>query len=174
MITIATPRLVLRPPEDRDIADIVRGLSNFAVSRWTASIPFPYGEGDAREFLKLTREAGAELLRLAITLEDRLIGVISIEECEIGYWLAEPRWGKGYGREAARAMTGHYFTNPDGPSLAANYGLGNTASRRILLGLGFAETGLGKEFSVANNAEVDVMFLTLSRNDWQSARERRP
>ena len=171
--TIATRRLLLRPPEDRDIPDIVSGLNNFAVSQWTASIPFPYGDDDAREFLKLTREAESNLLRFAITLDDRLIRVISIEDLEIGYWLAELQWRKGYGREAARAMTDHHFMTLDGPSLAANYGIGNTASRRILLDVGFVEISPGREFSRANNAEVDVMFMTLNRAGWQAARERR-
>ncbi|WP_373506095.1 GNAT family N-acetyltransferase [Aestuariivirga sp.] len=173
MTVIATPRLVLRAPEVGDIPDIVRGLNNFAVSQWTSSIPFPYGEGDARAFLRLTSEAGAELLRLAITIEDQLIGVVSIEENEIGYWLAEAFWGKGFGREAARAITDIHFANPTVQSLAANYGIGNAASRRILLGLGFVETVPGREFSAAHNAEVDVMCLTLTREDWKSAKERR-
>jgi RimJ/RimL family protein N-acetyltransferase len=173
MSIIATPRLVLRPPEDGDIHDIIQGLNNFAVSQWTSSIPFPYGEDDARAYLKRSREAGPELLRFAITLGNRLIGVVSIEENEIGYWLAEPYWGKGYGREAARAITDFHFAAPGVQSLAANYGIGNAASRRILLGLGFVETVPGKEFSAAHKADVDVMWLALTREGWQGARERR-
>lgn len=173
MTVIATPRLVLRPPEDGDLPAIVRGLNNFAVSQWTARIPFPYGAEDAAEFLKFTREAGPDVLRLAIARDDRLIGVIGIEQGEIGYWLAEPYWGRGLGREAARAMADHHFGIAGHPALVASYHIGNSASRRILADLGFSETGEGRAFSRARSAEVKLMRMKLSREDWKEAKERR-
>jgi RimJ/RimL family protein N-acetyltransferase len=57
--------------------------------------------------------------------------------------------------------------------MKASYQLGNQASRRILLGLGFRETGTGTSFCRATNAQTDIMNLTLAAADWQAARERR-
>jgi ribosomal-protein-alanine N-acetyltransferase len=173
MTTIATERLVLRPLRDDDADALVRGLNNLAVTQWTARIPHPYGPDDAAEFLKLTREAGPGILRLAIDHDGGLIGVIGLELDEIGYWLAAPHWGQGFGTEAARAVTDHAFESLGRQSLVASYRIGNAASRRILLGLGFEERGPAKGFCRATNAETDVMNLGLSRAAWTKAREQR-
>ena len=172
MSVIATSRLVLRPSEARDAAAIVEGLNNLSVSKWTRRIPFPYRAEDAEDFLALPADAPG-ITRRAITRDDRLIGVIGLEQGEIGYWIAEPHWGQGFGREAARAMADHGFSVLGMDGLFASYHLGNDASRRILLGLGFIETGTEESFSAARNALVTVMKLVLSRDGWQRARERR-
>lgn len=173
MTTLLTSRLVLRPPRDGDREALVRGLNNFSVSQWTARIQFPYTTSDAGEFLSLTEKAPADVLRLAITHENELIGVIGIEAGEIGYWIAESHWGKGFGREAARAIADHAFTSLGLAALTARYRLGNAASRRILLDLGFVETGEAKGYSRATGGETDLMTLALSKAGWQKARERR-
>jgi len=172
MTTLVTPRLLLRPPQGGDEADLVRGLNNFSVSRWTARIPYPYGPEDAAAFLQQCAAEPPDTLHLAIIRQSRLIGVIAMGEGEIGYWLAEPEWGKGYGREAARAFTDHLFEGLGLASVAATYQLGNAASRRILLGLGFRELHQGKGFSHAWGAETDEMVLELTRRDWQEAKGR--
>lgn len=172
MTTLITDRLTLRPPRAADADAIVRELGNFNVSRWTGRVPYPYGRADAGAFLAHCRELGDDALVLAITREDALIGVIGIEHGELGYWLAEAAWGKGYGTEAARAVVDHAFTALDFNELTASYHLGNAASRRILLGLGFIEIGEGSAFSKARQAEVPHMKLTLSRAAWKEAKER--
>ena len=110
---------------------------------------------------------------LAITRDEALIGVIGIEHGELGYWLAEADWGQAYGTEVARAITDHAFTALGFKELVASYHLGNAASRRILLGLGFVETGEGSAFSKARQAEVQHMKLVLTRAAWAEAKERR-
>lgn len=174
MTTLITARLTLRPPQDGDRDALTAGLGNLNVSRWTGRIPHPYGPEDADAFLNHVRQAPPDALVLAITHSDALIGIIGIEKDELGYWLAEPHWGKGYGSEAARAIVDHAFGMPDRERLDASYQLGNGASRRILLGLGFEETGAGSAYSKARRAEVPHMKLTLTRAAWIQAKERRP
>ncbi len=173
MTTIATPRLFLCPHEPWDADALVRGLNNFNVAQWTARVPHPYGMADAQAFLLMCRDKTPNVLRLAITRTSQLIGGIGIEGGEIGYWLAEEQWGKGYGSEAAAAVTDYAFEAMELPSLQARYRIGNAASRRILLGLGFAELGEIKSHSKATGGETVVMRLELSRAAWEQARERR-
>lgn len=174
MTTLVTDRLTLRPPRAADADAIVRELGNFSVSRWTGRVPYPYGPADAEAFLAHCSELPTKALVLAVTRHDDLIGVVGVEQGELGYWLAEPAWGKGYGKEAARAVVDHVFDALGLEDLFASYHLGNAASRRILLGLGFVETGEGSAFSKARQAEVAHMKLTLTRAAWATARERRP
>ena len=172
MTTLTTMRLTLRPPEPGDAAALVRGLDNFNVSQWTGRIPYPYGLADAEAYIAQCRKLSGNGLGLLITHEAQVIGGIGIEG-ELGYWLAEPWWGRGLATEAARAVTDHAFTALGRTELDASYQMGNDASRRILLGLGFAETGEGKGFSKAREQQTRLMLLTLTREDWQKARERR-
>ena len=104
MTMLLTPCLTLRPPCAADAAAIVRELGNFSVSRWTGRVPHPYGPADAEAFLAHCRQLPAGALVLAVTRDDALIGVIGVEQGELGYWLAESAWGMGYGKEAAQAM----------------------------------------------------------------------
>lgn len=173
MTILATPRLFLCPHEPWDAAALVRGLNNFNVSQWTARVPFPYGMSDAESFLRLCREKSTGVARFAITRMNQLIGGIGVEAGEIGYWLAEEHWGKGYGTEAARAVTDYGFEVMQLPQLLARYRIGNEASRRILLGLGFAELGETKGYSKATGGETLVMQLELGRAAWEQAKERR-
>lgn len=172
MTTLTTKRLTLRPPEPGDAAALVRGLDNFAVSQWTGRIPCPYGLADAEAYVTHCTSLAGKDLGLLITLDAEVIGGIGLEG-ELGYWLAEPHWGQGFGTEAARAVVDHAFTMLGRTELEASYQLGNEASRRILLGLGFVETGEATGFSKARQAETRLMLLTLTREDWEKSRERR-
>ena len=173
MTTLVTDRLILRPPCPADAEAIVRELGNFNVARWTGRVPHPYGAADAEAFLAQCRDLPADALVLAITREGALIGVIGIEHGELGYWLAEPQWGKGYGAEAARAVVDHAFEVTGLQEIVASHHLGNAASRRILLGLGFGDRGEGKGFSRARGEDVPLALLTLTREAWSDAKERR-
>ena len=179
-IRLETSRLILRPLEERDLDDLVRVLNNLNVSRTTARIPFPYGLGDAEEFYAVTRSAEAGALYLSITVKemgDTVLGGISSEPrdggqfAEIGYWLAEPLWGQGYGGEAARAMTDHAFAVAGYDRLEASYVLGNEASRRILDKLGFIDAGSRTCTSQAAAADLAATRMVLSRGAWQKARD---
>ena len=172
MTAITTPRLLLCPHEPWDGDALVRELNNFNVSQWTARIPFPYGPADAQAFLNLCRETRPDVQRFAITRNGGLIGGIGVEAGEIGYWLAEAQWGKGYATEAAQAVTDHAFEVMGLERMVARYRLGNEASRRILLGLGFAEIGEEDGVSKATGGATRVMKLELTAA-WAKAVERR-
>ncbi|WP_421693301.1 GNAT family N-acetyltransferase [Aestuariivirga sp.] len=173
MTTLTTARLTLRPPQDADTDELVRGLGNFNVSRWTGRVPYPYGPADAQAFLSHCQTLPADALVLVILRQGEAIGVMGIEQGELGYWLAEPHWGQGYGTEAARAVTDHAFMALGHTQLVASYHQENEGSRRILLGLGFRKTGESSAFSKARGAEVPIMCLELTQADWEAAKERR-
>jgi len=52
---IESKRLILRNWEDSDIQDLVEGLNNINVSKWMASVPFPYTEKDAKNFIEYAK-----------------------------------------------------------------------------------------------------------------------
>ena len=176
MTTIETRRLILRPLAEADLDDLVLAINNFHIVKNTARIPFPYARKDAEDYLALTRKADANTLFLSITLKDephRVVGGISSEggesDAEIGYWIAEPLWGKGLMSEAARAVTAHVFQYTDYDTLVAGCRIGNEASRRILTRLGFTSTHEEMIESRGLGYLVPVMRMKLLREDWEKA-----
>lgn len=171
---IETQRLILRPLRADDLDSLTSALNNFNVSRNTARIPFPYQRKDAEAFLAITEKKSPGTLHLAITRKDGddcVCGGISYEKEEsvvLGYWLAESEWSKGYGGEAARAMTGHAFSSGH-DELFAGYAIGNDASRRILEGLGFTVVEERMIFSRSRGLDVPVVRMKLSRAQWNPA-----
>lgn len=59
-------------------------------------------------------------------------------QVEIGYGLAAPWRGRGFGTEAVEALVGWLLLQPDVRRVVAEVELGNSASRRLLERLGFA------------------------------------
>jgi RimJ/RimL family protein N-acetyltransferase len=64
-------------------------------------------------------------------------------EVEIGYGLAAPSRGQGYGTEAVRALVSWAAAQPGVRRVVASADLTNTASRRLLERLGFTVTEVG-------------------------------
>jgi [ribosomal protein S5]-alanine N-acetyltransferase len=170
---IVTSRLHLRALEAEDAAAIVRYLNNYEVTKTTGRVPFPYGPDDAVEFLERAASQQANGTAFMFAVAERgspgdLIGVVSLERdadngnsAELGYWLGEPFWGRGLMGEAAKAVLGFGFAGAGLARLHACYHLGNEASRRILMGLGFKPMRRCAAYSVAQARNVDMEELEL-------------
>lgn len=53
------------------------------------------------------------------------------DECELGYWLGRPFWGKGYMPEAVREILRHAFEDIGMTTVWCGYYDGNSKSRRV-------------------------------------------
>lgn len=178
---LEAPRLRLRRLDENDIPALVQGAGAWEVARYTALIPHPYTEADAREFLE-----GAMIDRNANTrhvfgIETRvggdLIGCIEVNMGEggdtFGYWLAPDFWGRGYATEAALAMCRFAFQNAGKAELCAAVHPDNPASARVLEKAGFAydrvETGLP-----GRCATVEAKVYRLTAKDWFAREAAKP
>lgn len=59
------------------------------------------------------------------------------DECELGYWLGEPFWGRGYMPEAAKALLKRGFEELGMKTIWCGYYDGNYKSKRVQEKLGF-------------------------------------
>ena len=59
------------------------------------------------------------------------------DECELGYWLGKPFWGKGYMPEAVRELLRHGFETLGMTTIWCGYYEGNDNSRRVQEKVGF-------------------------------------
>jgi RimJ/RimL family protein N-acetyltransferase len=166
---LETQRLILRRPVREDAAAIVHYLNNYAIAKNTARVPYPYGAADADSFLTGLESSIDHVFAIAgKEAREGLIGVISLEHDdepaagELGYWLAEPFWGRGLMREAAREVVRFGFEEAGFKTVSATYHLGNEASKRILYGLGMKPVGFETGFSLAQNLDIPLEKVTLS------------
>jgi len=169
-LTLATRRLVLRQPVERDVPEIVRGAGNRAVACWLAQVPHPYAPRHAHQWLahiRRQREAGRDMT-FAIALKtkpERLIGAIGCQHLDrpqpsIGYWLAERHWGRGYATEAvARVLRAMLEAMPEARPVSSAMAA-NTASIRVLEKVGFRrERRRRMHYNAVRRRKVPVVWF---------------
>jgi RimJ/RimL family protein N-acetyltransferase len=152
-VVIETARLRIRSLRDDDLADLVALIDNWQVARWVASVPHPYTQEDGRKWIACVREdhATGRPRRFAIALKetDSLIGGVGLDgstgdesdEPSLGYWLAQPYWGNGYGREAVATVINYGFQSLGLETIRAYTDPGNVASQKVLLHCGLQNVG---------------------------------
>jgi len=167
---LKTPRLSLRPLETTDLGRLVALANNWAIARMLTRMPFPYGRAEGEAFLTGVA-ADPDEGTLAIVHPEGLIGMIGLHRQaarrhELGYWLGEPYWGRGFITEAARTLLGHAFANWGPPYATAADFEDNTASARVLQKLGFRYSGLSERDCLARGTKVESREMILDRTDW--------
>lgn len=173
---IATERLILRPLEMRDRAHLIKLANNWKVAKNLSKMPYPYTEAAADWWLgqQAALWAGGKSVVLAVTIDDELIGGIGVgvredrddEEWELGYWLGEPYWNRGYASEAAAALRDYAFAGLKLERVVAGHYAENHASGRILSKLGFRYTCEVFRHSLARGADVKCLEMALPRGRW--------
>ena len=87
---------------------------------------------------------------------------IADDECEVGYWIARPYWGRGICTEALRRVIGYCFKEKGFTTLWGSYFPDNPASGRVMEKCGFVATGekvLCPNLAVGADRPVSVMRL---------------
>ena len=172
--SLATERLVMRPPSADDASALIALADNRHIAEMLARMPHPYGEEEARTFLAMSsqRRSGAVY---ALTLRDggAFVGCAGLNATdrglELGYWVGEPYWKRGYATEAAHALVDLAFSRTDIQVLHASTRVINPASRRVIHKCGFQYAGQGMLNSIVAG-QVPVERYRLDRRTWTSLR----
>ena len=175
---IATERLVLLALEPAHRARLIALANNRRVAKNLSNMPFPYTVASADDWLG-NQDAlwgSGTSLNLAITLEGELIGGIGVGvrdhgAWELGYWLGEPYWNRGYATEAATAVRDHAFEALKLPLIVAGHYADNHASGRVLTKIGFRYTQESRRYSLALGREVRCLDLAMDRVRWLEVRQ---
>jgi [ribosomal protein S5]-alanine N-acetyltransferase len=149
--TIKTERLILRPLQISDGWDVRRMAGSSKVAQNTLYMPFPYPEGVAEEWISTHSNEFFEkkqlVLGICLQQNKELIGCIGltlkpdIENAELGYWIGEDHWNKGYATEAARAVIKYGFDALGLHKIYANYFSTNEASGKVMKKAGMIREG---------------------------------
>lgn len=170
--TLATARLLLRPLRAEDAPAVFRLVNDFSVAGNLARVPFPYRQGAAESWIASTQEQAerGEGYHLAITEGDALIGCVGLTpsranpgEAELGYWIGARFWGRGFAREAARALLDWGFSTLGLDRVVASALTDNAASQAVLRALGFAQTGQGVQDFMSRNRAMPVVLFEMAK-----------
>lgn len=92
------------------------------------------------------------------------------DECELGYWLGKPFWGKGYMPEAAREIIRHAFEELGMTTIWCGYYEGNYKSKRVQEKLGFIYHHTCEEVAVPLMNEVRVGIQNyMTKEQWKKS-----
>ena len=151
-LLIASRSVSLRPFTMDDVAAVTKACQDPEISRWTASIPWPYGEEDAASWISSqpTALADGQALSMAIAVEptEQFAGSVSLNTfdwdfrtAQAGYWVAAPERGKGVATAALRALTDWGFTSLNLSLVTLVTLVGNIASERVAENARFDRVG---------------------------------
>ena len=175
-LALRTQRLVLRWLRLDDAEPLFALFNNWNVIRFLSSPPWPYLPEDSRLFaggvVARSPELGEDVL--AITQDDAFIGVISVRQREvnnlqrgagpnIGYWIGEPFWGRGFMTEAVDAVVRHLFEVTTTDAIYCGAFTDNAASLRVQEKVGFVRDGDTTLFSNPRGMELPHVNTVLTR-----------
>ena len=144
---LETERLILRRWEEADAESLYQYAKDPDVGP-AAGWPPHKSVADSLNVIRNVF-AGAECYAICERDNNRAIGAIELklnghtdmterdDECELGYWLGKPFWGKGYVPEAAKALLRRGFETLGIAVIWCGYYDGNAKSKRVQEKLGF-------------------------------------
>jgi ribosomal-protein-alanine N-acetyltransferase len=176
--TLETPRLLLRPVTDADIDAIFAACSSPTLTAYTLFDTHPDRATSAVFVQQYARPNYAQGIPdpLAICWKDdpdTLIGCTggrhggsACNKClEVGYWVAEPHWGKGVAVEAVRALVPYLFADHSAERVQAHCMAPNVSSARVLEKAGFAFEGTLRRAVFRRGQFHDIRLYSVVRGD---------
>ena len=157
-----------------DAENLAEALNNKKImDNLRDGIPFPYTVQDAKEYIAATLNADKDsTYAFAITVNDHAIGSIGVfrqanihsRTAEIGYYIAEPYWGKGIGASALKQTCDCIFQNTNIIRIFAEPFADNIASCRILEKCGFEYEGTLRKNAIKNGIVIDMKMYSILKD----------
>ena len=171
---------MLRPWRPEDAPSIARHADDPQVAANLRDVfPCPYQLSDAEEFIRLCRAAEPEqAIFRAIVVDGQAVGSVALtrgtdvcrRSAELGYWLAEPFWGRGIMTRAVREVCREAFgLFPQLERIYAEPFAGNIGSRRVLEHAGFTLEGVLRKSVCKRGVLQDSCMYALLRGERSEA-----
>lgn len=151
--------------------DLVQSANNPNVSRYlTDRFPTPYTLQDAYAWIDLN-QAKRNNTDFAIEVGGGVAGGIGYElgsyemrlTASMGYWLAEPFWGRGIATAALSALTEYAFQTHALRRISSVVMAPNAASARVLEKAGYVREGIMRNGAVKNGELLDLLLYAIVR-----------
>ena len=179
--SLETRRLLLRPPELADAAQVQILFPHWEIVRYLAGpVPWPYPPDGAHKFYRdvaLPAVERGEQWYWTLRLKERpeqLIGSINLVRGPVtnrGFWIGLPWQRQGLMTEAAETVTDYWFDVLKFPVLRVPKAIPNTASRRISEKNGMRIVATAMREYVSGPALTEIWEITA--REWHVHRSQR-
>lgn len=172
-------KFILRPWKKDDLESLVENANNFNIAKnMTDGFPHPYTLEDGKKFIEFAMSKNPPLI-MAIEIDGKAVGGIGLhpqsdiqkKNGELGYWLAEPFWGKGIVTEAIKAMVEYGFKHFEIERIFARPFGTNLASQKALEKTGFKLEAHLENTLYKNEEYQDELIYALRKKDFSGYSE---
>ena len=175
---LKTERLILRKWEESD----AESLFEYAKDPDVGPIAGWPPHQNVEESLAVIRNVfnGQEAYAICLIEDNRAIGAIELklnghtdltdrdDECELGYWIGKPFWGRGLMPEAGREILRHAFEDLGMTKVWCGYYEGNTKSKRVQEKLNFRYQWKSENVDVSLMNEKRTGHVnSMTKDQWQ-------
>ena len=174
---LETERLILRPWTEEDAEECYRYSKDPEVGP-AAGWPAHGSVEESREVIRnvlMTDETYAVVLKetgmpvgcISLKLNGSTDMTDRDDECELGYWIGVPYWGKGLIPEASKELLRHAFEDLGMNQVWCGYYEGNEKSKRVQEKLGFRPVRVTHGVEVKLMNEIRTGYVNcMSREEW--------
>jgi [ribosomal protein S5]-alanine N-acetyltransferase len=154
----------LRPWQWKDVPHLVRiGNNNHIWNNLRDQMPRPYTQKDAEAWVRFNGNQ-QPMKDFCIECDGAVVGGIGMvlhddiykKNIEIGYYVEEAYWGKGYATEAVRQLVNHIFSTFDCVRIYAEVFAHNQPSMIVLQKNGFHEEAVHQKAIYKNGQILDA------------------
>ena len=173
-----TERLILRRWEDSD-AEILFEFAKDPDVGPIAGWPAHQNIEESRDVIRNVLN-GKEAYAICLKTDGKAIGTVELklnghtdmteqdDECEVGYWLGKPFWGRGIMPEAVREMLRHAFEDIGMTKVWVGYYEGNSKSKRVQEKCGFRYQWKSEDVDVPLMHEKRTGYVSsITKDQWQ-------
>jgi RimJ/RimL family protein N-acetyltransferase len=166
--------VVLRPWHDRDVDAIVGACRDDEIAWWLDQVPQPYGDGDARAYVAMTRRGWKDGTHAAFAVTDaesgEVIGSVGLHwldlehrVAEVGYWVRREARGRGVATRATRLVSAWAISSCGMQRVQLRADSRNVASQRVAEAAGFRREGVLRSvhFNARQGRRVDFVLYSL-------------
>ncbi len=172
---IYTKRLYMGEIREQDIPDIVKYANNKNIAKNTINLPSPYSVDHALEWIEMQKNGFESQKQMIFGIkkrdDDAFVGGVSLDldfqhyKAEMGYWIAEPFWNKGFASEACKEIVNYGFFRLDLNKIYATHFLFNGASEKVLQKIGMTKEALIKQHVFMGDSFFDVNQYRILREE---------
>jgi RimJ/RimL family protein N-acetyltransferase len=174
----------LRPWRDSDIPRIVEACSDERTQQWLGTLPDPYTEESARQYLAgLDRGRatgrGAGWAVVDPTDDDVALAAVTYfdfqpeVELEIGYWAHPDARGRGVVTRAMAEVLRYAFQDLGVRRVTAAAAVGNSASAHVIEANGLRAWGTERLGAVVHGGRADLVWYDILIEEWRASQPRR-
>ncbi len=174
-------KIRLRGFEKEDVEVVHEAMNNPEMTQYLRLFR-PFSKQDEEEWIEKTWEKRKEGKEYSFAVVEKstgdLIGSASLTDidkinrsAEIGIWIKEEYWGKGYGTETEKLLLKYGFEELNLHTIHGRaYGF-NKRSKKVMEKIGMKETGKLRDGVYRHGKYWDIIYLDILKDEWEEMQE---